>query len=750
MILISCVTWVSQASSAKAADGVGGPGTGGPGTGGPGTGGPGTGGPGTGGPGTGGPGTGGPGTGGPGTGGPGTGGPGTGGPGTGGPGTGGPGTGGPGTGGPGTGGPGTGGPGTGDPGMMGGPGMGDPGMMGGPGMGDMISFGTPSQQHQVKPVKKTYGYSTGGAMWKEYNCGETNSETDKVLDSIEGFQKMLGSIKDKGVCSQIEESLRTAIPGIRDITTAMTNSATAQAIKRQKQELRDIELALGAGGNPQSLGMLMQRKQFLQVQISQMEARFAVVEEVQTLKQYETAVQNTDDYFSKVTQAFNQNCFQDDRTKTQAMLSLTGIAGLVAGASPLGAGLSAVSKLVSHLQGIEDPYSTKELDDFSLYAGLKCALRNMQSQHCEMVKTNQLFRQQETEAGSCDQCTEESFYNDITAVKSIITSVTEATQEPSENPTQFVQRFLDENNSYEKALENLQAFTQNMDKEFLQEAAMGSRQECRTLGKNHYKCIVLDKSSAQAAIEKINQAYLMINQRGFRSTAASHQQFVSVMREAFSPANLENLAHLMTAYTDYQQRAIHDYRASSGNPAPNADFLRYMTHFTIEDLFDLSSSLLPSQKFQKYNDMTDAYAGSDSLQESFSKIFTSHALQALKTVEQDIEDHSGKPLAEANRNRKNIMCINLIGLKDLSNSRGGAAKRASRAQDKIKDKCKSANITLKDSNGVEHTLNYADYTGADFEDRVCVFQNFLNCMDFPSEDSPACLAYKNAQQKTDN
>ena len=597
---------------------------------------------------------------------------------------------------------------------------------------------------------------------KNYTCG--GEKTKEMLNTINDFQQMVGDIKGDAECERIRKGLNGNVPELKDIKAAIGSDELAQEMREQKRRLRDVESAIRKveaessaqretmppgmpGGLPSpELQKLNNTKVAISRRISQLEVKLGIGEKAQVMKKYTAVLDSADKYFGYIGEAFQKDCIEDTGVQEQAFFSMTGIVGMFIGATPLGMGLAGASKLINHFSDIDKKYDTSALDDVSLIVGIRCALRNTQKQHCELITNRELELEKSTEAQSCTDCPSSGFSKDIENLFNVV-NPQEADTAPS-SATDFYRQFTrGPDGRYEgsakQALDNLNTFVSVMvpkledegedEDEFMKNVGMGSHEECARSDNQGYRCAILDRTKAKEIIKNIKSAVEASQATGIRGDNTLQATFQAEIMKLSNQESLKSFTELVLAYSDYQSQKIDEYSAQNVEidfKSPAGAF-RYINSFSIRDLLDVSVSQdqLPSSEYQAIDDQSQAEYLSNIYMQTFSDIFNDHALAALDTLEEDIETGA------ANAQLKNNMCMELVGLKISSDER-----REQSVHEDIDEKCEGTTVTIEDKNGILHTFKYSDYMGKSFEDRVCAMQNFMNCVD-----GITCFAHNRAQ-----
>ena len=559
----------------------------------------------------------------------------------------------------------------------------------------------------------------------------SGSKTQKVLNSIKEFKSMINQMKNTDQCQYINETLNEAVPTMQHATQAVVASGMAQTIKREKEKLRDIDLeikkleehsstsrgsSLSGGGGAAQLGGFSQHgklqdlkneKAAINQKLTGLEGRFAVGEKAQVMKQYEQVIHASDALFNQMGQAFNENCF-DAKAKEQVAFSMTGILGMIVGASPLGIGLSVVSRFMKAFASTDDSLEATDSNKAMLFEEVKCAMQNAQNQHCEFLKAQELKNEAKTEAQACtDSCNEwqnqESFGNDIQTLVNIANKA----KADNNSATEFYNAFT-KGGSAKQSLNNLKAFVDilNDEADFLSSWGTGENAECDR-NPNSYKCAALDEASAMAAIAKIKSTHKALNANGIKRNGGLQQAFMKEVKELNTGDNLKNFINLVLAYSNYQVEKAKTYNQED-KVASVSKYFQYINNRNVSDFIDVQTIV---NKYKKEEDQMTAEMFSNQYMNDFSRIFSKKALTALENLEEAIAK------GDANPELKNRICMQFIGLKPV--------KEVQSTQNDIDKKCQDAKVQIVG----QVRLKYGDYIGKDFKDKVCAYQNALNCAD---------------------
>ena len=597
-----------------------------------------------------------------------------------------------------------------------------------PPVGDFPQGGVPQggvPQGGASSIASASGRGTAGEhLVRQY--GSCGTKTNQVMKSIKDFKSVVNNIKQDDKCRAVREALNKTVPNIRDIQGAIIADGMARTIKREKEKLRDINLEInrlqnapavspsspGGTFSPSKLTELKSERSRINLKLSQLEARFAVGEEAQKMKQYEYIVNTTDGFFMQVGNAFNRGCFENNPgVKEQALFSMTGMLGMIIGATPLGLGISAAGRLMKHFSDIDDTYQTTDSDEAILFVGIKCALRNVQKQHCETIKAVALHQQdQETQASAictqnCHELQNQSFGSDIKKLLHTVQNPAEDSAPAPLSPQKFFKQFTNNNNyegSAEQSLVNLTAFSDILknENEFLSQVGGGGRAYCRSKP-NSYKCANLDRSKATEAINEIISASKALNKKGLSGNDTLKAELMKEVKDLSTGEYLKNFTELVLAYSDYQSEKAKTHQASGGV----AKAFRYINNRSVNDLINIKTA---GSFYQEEDDQMTAEMASNAYMQDFSRIFTKKALKALSALEKNIKS------GDADKKLKANMCMELIGLKPVD--------KVKSARRKIHEKCKEAEIQIGSV-----TLKYSDYVSRPFKEKVCAFQNALNC-----------------------
>ena len=565
---------------------------------------------------------------------------------------------------------------------------------------------------------------------KNYTCG--GEKTTEMLNTIEEFQGMVDQIRGDEKCAGIRQGLNNNVPNLKDVTEAIVSDELAQEMREQKRRLRDVELEIRRMGQESSESRTLQHKKVaISRRISQLEIKLGIGEKAQAMKQYKAVLNSADKYFGYIGEAFQEDCIEDTGVQEQAFFSMTGIVGMFIGATPLGMGLAGASKLINHFSDIDKKYDTSDLDDVSLIVGIRCALRNTQKQHCELI-TNRELEVEDTEAQSCTDCPSSGFSKDI---ENLFNVVNPSGEEPATDPTEFFNKFITGPTggyagSAEESLVNLNTFVSAMktEEDFMNGVGSSDRVDCREEDPPPaYTCASFNKDNAIETIGNIQSAIATLNTNGINTDDALHATFQEQIKTLSDKDFLKSFTELVLAYSDYQSERTNNYVAQNGDDdlGSPAGALRYINSFSIRDLLDVNKPNLTSSKdYQEADDQSQAEFVSSEYMETFSEIFNDHALKALEALEREIKEE------DADEQLKNNMCMELVGL-DRSTTESGEQS----VYEDIDEKCKDTTVTIRDQ-----TFKYSDYIGKPFEDRVCAMQNFMNCVD-----GITCFAHDRAQ-----
>ena len=236
-----------------------------------------------------------------------------------------------------------------------------------------------------------------------FKCNTVNKKTNNML---QGLNQALAAVKSEN-CKQVRQALNN-IPRIQYITQAMQDNQVVHQIKIQESRIKTFMAEMQRTKDEEKKQMFQNMVDRARVQLLELESQLAVEKSRLKAHNISNSVDELHTFADKMIETINQNreCFEDNQELTQhAMASLTGIAGLLFSTSSVGMGLMAVSKITQKLFSIGKEEGEKSAtESVKLGIGLRCALQNINSIHCENLKNANLLDKL-TEAGStCVDC----------------------------------------------------------------------------------------------------------------------------------------------------------------------------------------------------------------------------------------------------------------------------------------------------------------------------------------------------------
>ena len=578
-----------------------------------------------------------------------------------------------------------------------------------PGMQPLSPYGS-AQPDDSQPVEIQ---PAGNILADTYSDG-CGSETDKVRKSINAFRTMVSNIEDSDRCKAVKDSLDN-IPDINAIQKVVSAKSALRYLKQKERELRDIENSLNDQSLPPPETMKLKAKQMkIRQELTVFKQRniLGAGKTDQQIKANSAIIDNIDQYSQALGSAIQSKCLKKDSgATTQALLSLTGLTGLMLSSTPLGLGLSGAVKLTRNLFAIGKKYDTKGLDKPLMAMGLGCALSSLNQGHCELIKNKKLIDQVDTEAQSCIDCSNNGIDRGVASLKGILDSFTPKETEDSED---FVTRWY-ENQDSESALKSLsqlsdlnndllerrsRAFSKTKAKEF-KEKIKKAETAYKALEAGYNNDDITDEEMSQLKEDFMNSFKVLT------ATDPETQSQVSHFKKFIDHSNENQI-----------QKAIQYFQNNPDNNTQSiAENFNAEKINTVYEIFNISSFI---EVAQKQDDMRQAFDGSHQKMKSFSKIFLKDAIGTLDYIDKDMAVTRPSDREKA----KSKMCLKLLGFTPRNK--------------KIQNKCKDASVIHQGQ-----TFAYMDFINLDHEDRVCAVQDFFICAETKKPDSPACLDHNN-------
>ena len=312
------------------------------------------------------------------------------------------------------------------------------------------------------------------------SMGETISATynscshQETLNSINEFRTMVNKIENNDKCNAIKDNLKNNIPSQKDIEAILDARSKLSVLRKSEKDLRDIvnninRLQEEHKNNPQENQQqsMMKQAQIMELaneraktetKISNLQRKLGRDKGTQSAKAYRAIIRNIESYSTTMADAYDANCFsKNNGTNVQAALSLTSLVGMLMTASPLGAGVATGARLIGKIVKTGSRFNMEDLDKAQLDEGLRCAMKTMRQQHCELIKNQTLLMAVDTtEADSCIDC-KQTPSPDITNIEGLLKALPSANNngEADEQPTpeKFLDNFAD--NNHGQTLNNL-------------------------------------------------------------------------------------------------------------------------------------------------------------------------------------------------------------------------------------------------------------------------------------------------------
>ena len=599
------------------------------------------------------------------------------------------------------------------PGMPGG-GMLMPGMPG----GGMLMPGMPGYSEEPIPSKGEIFMDTYGSS----KCGE---EIEKVTDSIKRFTEMVDKIKRSEQCEEVKKTLNDNIPKLSDIHNVATARSKLQLIRQYERELRDIENSLSelhlspqaTMGKTQALGA---RKQQIQVKLVGLKREIGETKHTQQISAHKTVINNIDQYSQALGTAIQNECLsQQDGTATQALLSLTGLAGLMLSSTPLGLGLSGAVKLTRNLfSEIGDKYSTKGVDKSLMTTSLRCTITVLNQEHCDLIKNKTLVDQVETEADYCeDDCKGFNYgYGHSQGHGMGISNILDTLSfTKTEDVDDFILDWYDPATGAEQRKQSLYTLSHLVNEPDIPNRPV--RGFNVSIAKEFFKKI---QATAQA-FKKLEEGYdNKVTEKELNKYKIDFMNSLNALTATESLKQLNHFNKLLSYQNKLMIQRVQKHNEETSNQTVSPELVTVFNTLrirTVSTIFNLPN--LTAIK-NKQNNMRHAFDGNFKKMQAFSDIFQNDAEQALQYITNDMYFESGRENEEQNKT-KSDMCLRLLGLTCPSQ--------------KIKKQCSGAKVQF-----LGKDFNYNDFVGLPHEERVCAVQDFYRCAEDSS--SPACYDHK--------
>ena len=515
-----------------------------------------------------------------------------------------------------------------------------------------------------------------------FKCNTANKKTNNML---QGLNQALAAVKSEN-CNQVRQALNN-IPHIQRITRAMQDNRVVHQIKIQESRIKTFMAEMQRTKDETKKQMFQGMVDRARVQLLELESQLAVEKSRLEAQSVSDSVDELHTFSDKMIETINQNreCFEDNEELTQhAIASLTGIAGLLFSTTSVGMGLMAVSKITQKLFSIGKEEGEKNATEaVKLGIGLRCALQNVNSIHCENLKNANLLDKLTEASSTCVDCAGKSAMSETGDVVAEISSITKLSTKASESKqSRFIRSFRKGTPSPADRLKNIGNFLQNIDEGFFSEVVVDFDED--------------EIKGYIGSIGSVNQAYQDIE----RHSASKNKEALKKAKKDFYTqfTNLKDSdffdPHELTAfileYSRFQQKEL----SSAGGKGINKDAVFYSNLEIMYDVLALSGSK-EQQKAQK-DVIRDSKDMSEAALEDFSDSFGRYLKQAV--ANDDISSHS-----------KNELCIRLLGLPDIQD---------------MEEHC--TGTVVSDSG---KAICFNQFANKPHSERVCAYENFLRSLD---------------------
>ena len=481
----------------------------------------------------------------------------------------------------------------------------------------MSPFGAVPKEHSSKgkTFMDTYGSS---------QCGE---ELERVTDSISKFKSMVDKIRSNEKCESVKKTLNNNIPKLSDIQKVATSRGKLQLIRQNERELRDIENRLSElySSGTATIGQtqaLSGRKQQIRVRLASLKREIGEEKHTQQINTHKTVINNIDEYSQALGTAIQNRCLSNsDGTATQALLSLTGLTGLMLSSTPLGLGLSGAVKLTRNLfNDIGEKYSTKGLDKTLMVIGLRCTITVLNQEHCDLIKNKKLVDQVETEGDFCEDCSAGLNTGFGLDISNILEKLSFAEAKDVED---FILEWYDPNTGGVQRIQSLNALSHLVDESLIPKSSP------RGFNLSRAKAFLEKIQSTANAFKTLENSYDNNNTTTEKELTQYKQTFMNSLNtltatDAQTQSQLKHFKKLV----DYQGKLIiakiqkHN-QANSDNLVSEemAQFFKGIRINTVSELFKLSDSTNIKSKLQaiqkKQDNMRLAFDGNFKKNEIF-------------------------------------------------------------------------------------------------------------------------------------
>ena len=176
-------------------------------------------------------------------------------------------------------------------------------------------------------------------------------------------------------------------------------------------------------------------------------------------------------------------------------------------------------------------------------------------------------------------------------------------------------------------------------------------------------------------------------------------------------------SQFINALNDFNHREAIRYSENNPNQAPSEDELRFIAshnHRTLIDLLDIKNFLNEDGQLKTEGQIAihQRHLGIREQEIPFWDTFSSRALSALKYIKT-----TSTATVSQRENLINNLCIKLIGMKPL-----GRNDNLNRTQKQINEHCEDTTLEIG-----AFRFRYADYKDWDYEKRICLMTDFINC-----------------------
>ena len=523
--------------------------------------------------------------------------------------------------------------------------------------------------------ERLFSQQVADTLIEAFQC---NTSNERTINMLGGLKRALFAAEEEN-CKQVKESLN--IPHVQSIIQSIQNNRTVLDIKKTESHIKLLLAEIEKTDDPIKKADFQREMNREHSSLLRLQAELKAETGNAQTQSIATAITELNTFADTMIQAMNQNknCFKNNaELNQQAMASLTGIAGLIFSSSTVGVGLMTASKITQKIFTMDTATEdSSALSSTKLSIGLRCALQNISSIHCENIKNADLLELTETEADAlCATCSTPEVVADAHNIKSEMEDITQlsATTKDSKQ-AKFIRNFRKGAYSHADRLENITNFLQNIDDDFFDEVAADFDEK----DIKEYLANLASVNNAYQDIEryskdKSKEAELREAKKEF------YDQFAKLAETDFF--DIGELTDLVDAYSEFQ--------ANNLRGDINTDALSHINMNVVYDVLALSRD--QAQRTRQKTAIRDSKDMSRSALIDFSTSFKNHINRVLN--DEAVSSHS-----------KSELCIRLLGIPDIS---------------EIKDLCNYQ--SLYDSG---KSIRFSDYMDKPHKERACAYENFL-------------------------